>query len=708
MRKRLFAAFLALALCAGLRPAMAAEADPDFVIDENGVLTEYTGPGGDVVVPEGVTAIGVGAFHYNVDLTSVTVPEGVTELGSSAFQGCSGLKKVVLPDSMTAIGRDAFWNCEALTSIRLPAGLTEFRECLFWGCTSLTSIDIPDGVTEISESAFSGCTALTTINIPKSVTSIGVDAFEETPWLERQGEFVVVNGILLSYRGLGGSVTVPDGVTRINSLVFRDRYDLTGVKLPDGVTSIGWQAFSGCTNLSGLTLPDSLTFIDEQAFQSCHMLRSLTIPDSVTEIGDMAFSGCSGLTSVTLPRGLTRIGGFTFSGCSGLTAIDIPDSVTSIGASAFGKCSGLKRVVIPDGVTFIGSLAFDRCSGLTDIAIPEGLTDIGEGAFSETPWLAAKGDFPVVNGVLLAYQGTDRNVVIPDSVTRIGKNAFAGCGDLASASIPGSVAEIGDYAFTGCWRLTDVVIADGTAEIGDNAFLNCDALAHVIVPSSVTRIGEHAFERLEQGYTYTNYFPLKNLTLCGEADSAIASYAEENKISFTPGKAPLLFADLKPDAFYLDAVAWAVEQGVTTGKTIAAFAPKESCTTGQILTFLWRAAGKPESGADTPLKMDGSEYYYGAAKWACEKGMIGADFDHHTPCTRASAVTFIWQAFGAPETDVSGRFTDVPEDAGYLQAAEWAVDHAVTTGTGDGSTFSPNSVCSRGEIVTFLYRAYGN
>lgn len=165
------------------------------------------------------------------------------------------------------------------------------------------------------------------------------------------------------------------------------------------------------------------------------------------------------------------------------------------------------------------------------------------------------------------------------------------------------------------------------------------------------------------------------------------------------------FTDLAPNAFYLDAVNWAVANHITTGTTTTSFSPGRTCTHGEILTFLWRAAGEPESGAQPPIPLDGDEFYYEAARWAAELGAVGPDFSPDAPCTRLSAMFYIWYAFGTPDPEGRNPFSDVPMDAPGAQAAMWAMDHGITTGTTD-TTFSPDKICSRGEIVTFLHRAY--
>lgn len=166
------------------------------------------------------------------------------------------------------------------------------------------------------------------------------------------------------------------------------------------------------------------------------------------------------------------------------------------------------------------------------------------------------------------------------------------------------------------------------------------------------------------------------------------------------------FSDVKADAYYADAVKWAVDKGITTGTSATTFSPSDTCTRAQILTFLWRAVGSPKSTAKNPFSdVKAEDYYYDAAVWASEKGMVtGNQFNGNTPCTRSSTVVYLWQNAGAPKTAVSNAFTDVPAGAAYEQAVSWAVEKNVTSGTSE-TAFSPDDTCTRGQIVTFLNRA---
>ena len=172
------------------------------------------------------------------------------------------------------------------------------------------------------------------------------------------------------------------------------------------------------------------------------------------------------------------------------------------------------------------------------------------------------------------------------------------------------------------------------------------------------------------------------------------------------------FTDVSPDRFYYDPVLWAVNSGITNGTAPDRFSPEANCTRGQIVTFLWRAMGQPEpSAAKSPFTdVKTGSYCDKAIRWAVEKGittgMTASTFAPDSPCTRGQAVTFLWRAMGQPKPSGSGTFSDVKAGSFYSDAVRWAVKNAVTNGT-DATHFSPDQNCTRGQIVTFLYRCMG-
>ena len=172
------------------------------------------------------------------------------------------------------------------------------------------------------------------------------------------------------------------------------------------MTSIGFSAFYDCSSLMSVSIPDGVTKIDSFTFSGCSGLTSVSISNNVTSIGSNAFYNCSSLTSVNLPANLTSIDQSAFYGCSGLTSINIPAGVTSINSSAFSGCSNLTSVTISTGVTSIGFHAFYNCNNLTSITIPASVTDIGTGAFGFLHDKENSSDVKVPNFIIYGESGS--------------------------------------------------------------------------------------------------------------------------------------------------------------------------------------------------------------------------------------------------------------------------------------------------------------
>ena len=176
--------------------------------------------------------------------------------------------------------------------------------------------------------------------------------------------------------------------------------------------------------------------------------------------------------------------------------------------------------------------------------------------------------------------------------------------------------------------------------------------------------------------------------------------------------ADVTFSDVPEGAYYTDAVAWAVEKGVTSGTSGTTFSPNADCTRAQIVTFLWRAAGSPAPKSKESAFTDvvAGSYYETAVQWAVENGITSGTsattFSPNAACTRAQTVTFLWRSQKSPADGAANSFTDVADGTYYTDAVKWAVKNGITSGTST-TTFSPNADCSRAQIVTFLYRCLG-
>ena len=178
-------------------------------------------------------------------------------------------------------------------------------------------------------------------------------------------------------------------------------------------------------------------------------------------------------------------------------------------------------------------------------------------------------------------------------------------------------------------------------------------------------------------------------------------------LSLTPSVMAAQFVDVGAGDWFSEAVSWALQEEITNGTTATTFSPYETCTGAQIITFLWRAAGEKEPTTFCPFyDVSESDYYCKAAVWAYENGLVeGNIFGGSEPCTRADVVTYLWKLEGKPKANPA-NFTDVAADASYAQAVAWAVKEGITLGN-TATTFNPAGICTRGQIVTFLWRYMG-
>lgn len=545
---------------------------------ENKLLTLIWGGNckGDVILPGSVTYNGVEytidniedrAFYVCLGLTSIIIPEGVTRIGLDAFSYCSNLKSVTFPRSLAFVDGDAFFGCDIDsvtnissvsvgafsdnyngfssnknkiqqqyqewydnqpdglirlgnvivkfkgsiqngTSITVPDGVTHIAADAFKDCKGLTSITLPSSVIYIGNSAFYGCEDLASITISDNIKYVGKSAFEQTAWYEAQSYGLTCLGnVVIEYKGDGfaGEIVIPNGMRIIANNAFNYK-SFDTITIPSTVQSIGEQAFMH-SSMSVINMSEGLKSIRMSAFCDCRSLANVSIPKSVVNMGNGVFQYCRGIKTVILPDGVTCIRDDMFSCCDSLETVTIPDGVVFVGEDAFEECYKLKSVNIPDKVRRIGQRAFKYCYSLESVVIPKGVKEIANNTFYRCSALATVSlpdSLEIIRGN--AFNGCSKltNVSLPDGLKTIEENAFYYCSGIEGLVIPESVDDIYSYAFYGCSDgLKSIVVASGNSRYDSRD--NCNALIdtktntlvlgcmNTVIPGSVTIIGPGAF-----------------------------------------------------------------------------------------------------------------------------------------------------------------------------------------------------------------------
>ena len=640
----------------------------------------------------------------------------LTSFGNFKLEG--ELKKVVIKDGVTNVSNYALFF--------LPAA---------------TQVTLPDSVTSIGRYGIAMCSKLTGLSIPKGVTGIG--------------DFGLAgNGLT--------AITLPDGLQSLGRGAFDSCASLTNTTLPAAITAVPGKCFADCTKLLNVKYAGTVTAIGDLAFESCKALTAAPIPETVTEIGASAFTGCTALTDVTIPAGVSTIPEDCFRGCTALADIDLPGTVTSVGHNAFTGCTALKDV---------------RCYGAAPAVEPgnseahsfepatvtvhynpamnwtldadgkwQGYTVSDKGACTHTDYDTTERTVPATCGeagrvdticsncgeVIStrelpptgAHDWDDGTVTTAPTETTPGVRTFTcrGCDQTRTETIPATGAH--DYRFT---KTVDPTCTDGGYDLytcsgcGATERRNLtDAAGHKWDGGTVTTAPTETTPGVR---TFT-------CTVCGQTRTEAIPATGAHDYQFTKNVAPTC-TDGGYDLYTCSGCGATERRNLTDaaghkwdGGTVTT-APTE--TTPGVRTFTCtvcsqtRTEAIPATGVSTCTGGPSCPSYglhdvAGPDYWA-HKGIdycvrnrlmsgVGAGtFSPDTACTRAQIVKILYNLSGN-QTDYSYYylpFTDVAPGAWYYNAVAWAYCNDVTSGT-SATTFTPNAAITRQQLVTFLYR----
>ena len=681
-----------------------------------------------------------------------------------------GLKEIDLSQctKLTSIGEAAFYNQYSVTKLHLPAGCYTGNTGIFHGTVSMTEL-ICDGdldknmiamamitssqgyndnletvtvngqVVYSGRVTFFGMDALKTVNLPNA-KSIPQKCFMNCTALETVYAPRVETVENCAFFGSGLKETVVSGGVTYGDYVFINSA-LEKVVVEEGVTELGDFMFEGCTALAQVSLPSTLETVNWAAFKNANA-SVIEIPASVTLIEDDAF--CSGSFSLVF-RGAPAVE---------LEHPGVPGSNTLLpingDATIYYTTDGAKRAA----EVYTASLAED--------AAAPAITEIGNTTLiiTDAPTRVTAGNNLKLNSMTVTYGGivltSDQYTVDYDAsdwtvgprtvtVTVIDNSLPAGllessisARSFSGENVSGKVYEIRPSSdSTGTFTVevtprssgamyppTNPPVVEKPAEDSKATVLLQDPVlggSVTVFPKApaqgdvvtITPVPENGYVVDEVLVTNANGAPVAVIDNGDGTYSFIQPAGNVNvRVTFTEDNTMrVFFVDVPADAYYYDAVQWAVKNGITGGVDAAHFAPDAPCTRAQMVTFLWRAAGCPEPEALSRFAdVSPDAYYARAVAWAVENGItsgVGSNrFAPDDTCTRAQMAAFLFRMAGGRAVIGTSAFTDVSPDAYYAEAVQWAVENGITRGTGDGTTFSPDETCTRGQMVTVLYRFF--
>ena len=585
-----------------------------------------------LVLNEGITSIGDGAFYDMPLLKSADIPASVKKIGVRAFNWAETMGSLTFAkeSKLKEIGYAAF-NAIAVSDVTIPASVEKIDKQAFGNDGNLTTVLFEQGsaLKEIEENAFFKCGKLTKLILPEGLTTIGNRAFNN------------------------------------------ENTSLAAVVIPSTVTSFGEEIYN--------TQNGCLYFANSEVYS--HYTKPQTVKCFMGVMNDGTFAPGTVFTTGTLSKPTKT--GFKFIGWYSNVELTTPATSFEAGKTYYAKWEEKAEKTAPAAPTLN-----DRTyTSITLNTIEGAQYRCNGGAWQTSPEFTG-----LTAGTAYTFEAyypeTDTYKASPASekveFTTLRHSSGSSSNPTYSVTTPSKSENGGVAVSTKNARKGDAVTVTVTPDVG------------------------YQLDKL----TITDKNG-KELKLTDKGDGKYSFTMPDGKVEIKAVFAKKVetspFDDVSADAYYNQAVQWAQEKGITDGISSNLFGPKQPCTRSQIVTFLWRAAGSPEpkSTAAGMTDVASGSYYAKAVAWAVENGITTGTaegtFSPDATCTRAQAVTFLARAQNAKATGKTA-FSDVPADSYFADAVAWAQANGVTTGTSE-TTFSPDSDCTRAQIVTFLYRA---
>lgn len=721
-----------LTTCAVTMLPSAAAQENDFsytAIGDRARITDYTGIGGNVVIPSylggyPVVAIEKEAFA-NSNIVTIEIPDSVTYVGDAAFSNCISLRKIALPDGLTYVGTSMFSGCTALTSVTLPNGISVIPEEMFSGCSALNDFIIPETVTSIGDSGFRNCSSLKNIEIPNSVTNVGSYAFSGCTSLK--------------------NVTIPGNLKKTSEGMFYNCTALTEVTIQDGVTIIGGCSFQNCTSLQKVSLPKSITTIYFEAFEGCSSLTDLILPENLQTIGNYAFRNCTSLNKIVIPNNVRDLGAGgweVFSGCTSLYTVILLSSSLSISNSCFDDCISLTEMYIPESIYQDVCYVLDECSNLTlfnnynryttgvtvvqydcntEGHLPSQWVGVQNGScadgseYIERRFCLACGAIVDEHRKKIEHDFSVEVITQEPSCTEVGKGSYecavCGANDGSSHDIPalGHNLQPDDDA---------KIVEPTCTQTGSASSGHCTRCDYTEKNITLPALGhDYQENRIEPGFSHDGAIQ-QACTRCGDVKSSV---------SIPKLQIYTRLADVTEGQWFTPYIAYCLDTELMKGqgdKDAAGreyFRPENSMTRAELVTVLYNMEGQPPVQFEAIFDDVTSEKWFAAqVTWASQNGLVfgTADkiFEPDTPISRQDLAMILYRYavdYKGIEMNVEnvdallGAFSDADRVGNYAKVAMAAMNQAGVI-TGDGDRLKPQENATRAEVASMLSRYLPN
>ncbi|MBR0441631.1 MAG: Ig-like domain-containing protein, partial [Firmicutes bacterium] len=656
---------------------------------ENGV-DESLGEGIELELPANLVDLKNGAFTF-AGLRSVAFADGIgiSDVKHGVFQDVNVMEELV-------IGSD------------YPSDVLEGG--VFSRCPELTEIDLSEsGITTI-EDALKEDPKLTKVIFPKDLTTITWAEHPEDRWDENDPEYT--RDKICPFYGcdnvnvLRFLQTDPDGFN-FDEGVFQFLNEEGIVYVPEETTDEAIEDYIALLTDCGLTFAEDrwvieryvelngITLDPEEVELETEDVIALAVffdPEDATE-KDVVWSSSDEEVATVDENGVVTA---VAPGTAQITAQSAADEDIKAVCAVTVKAKTIAVTGVSVDPAEV-SLKVGKTKELTAVLEPENATN------KNVTWSSSDEEVATVdeNGKVTAVAAGTAEITVKTEdgeftavcTVKVTKKSSGGGSSSGSDDKPVSKIEVPEETENG-----EVTVEKDKAAEGSKVTIKVDPdEGYVVDEVTVTDKKGNKIPVTDNGDgTYTFTMPDTEV-------SVDASFKKKEPVS-NP------FADIRPSDYFYDAVLWAYENGITDGTDATHFSPSKSCSRGQMVTFLWRAAGSPEpkSGTCPFTDIDSGAYYYKAVLWAYENGITEGTspttFSPNGTETRAQTVTFLWRWNGKPAPKLAeSSFTDIPQDTWYTEAVLWAVENGITEGTSP-TTFSPDKDCTRAQIVTFLYR----